>query len=717
MKKINLVLGIHNHQPVGNFDFVFEEAFQKAYLPFLKVHKVHPDIRLAQHFSGILLEWLEKNHPEFIKLLKQSVSKKQVEMLTGGYYEPILPSIPEQDIVGQIVKLTNYVIEKTGYKPSGLWLTERVWEPYLPRPIVRAGVKYTVIDDSHFKSSGLQDQNLLGYYVTEHEGFALNIFPISEKLRYLIPFQPPEKTIKYLRSLATDEGDRLIVFADDGEKFGVWPGTFEQCFENNWLNDFFTLIEQNLDWINLISFDDALSQLKPLGTVYLPTASYREMMEWALPVNAIKEYEGFYHWLKEKNIADYQFNFIKGGFWRNFLAKYPEANNLQKRMLKSSNRFQKLNSKNTELVKARDFIYAGQCNCPYWHGVFGGLYLPHLRNAIYSNLIQADAAMDKVEFKGKEKTGWVKSEIYDYNADGFGEVIVETDRMGLFFSPNKGGSLTELDFKPKAINLIDTMTRRQEAYHQKLYEMNLNQHNSGKGEKVASIHDLVLTKEEGLEKYLNYDWYNRTSLIDHFLHPDVDLKQFAQAQYREQGDFVNQPYNVKIVNKDESAEINLERNGHVWIGSEFVPLYVGKKILVGPGADSFTAKYTLKNTNNSAIELWFGVEFATSLLAGNAADRNYIIPGVELEKTNLASIGSVKNVKKIFLRDDWLGIQVGFEVNRTAAIWRFPIETISMSEAGFERVYQCSVIMPHWKIVLEPGNSWTVVIKESIEQL
>ncbi len=511
MCKINLVLGIHNHQPVGNFDFVFEEAFQKAYLPFLKVHKAHPDIRLAQHYSGVLFEWLEKNHPEFVKLLKQSVNKKQIEMLTGGYYEPILPGIPEQDIVGQIIKLTNYVIEKTGYEPAGLWLTERVWEPYLPRPIVRAGVKYTVIDDSHFKSSGLQEQDLLGYYVTEHEGYALNIFPISEKLRYLIPFQPPEQTIDYLRSLATDEGDRLIVFADDGEKFGVWPGTFEQCYKNEWLDNFFTIIEQNLEWINLISFEEALRQLKPLGTVYLPTASYREMMEWALPVKAIKEYEAFYHWLKEKDIADYQFNFVKGGFWRNFLAKYSEANNLQKRMLKSSNRFQKLNTKNADLVKAQDFIYAGQCNCPYWHGVFGGLYLPHLRNAIYSNLIQADVALDKVEFKGKEKTGWVKTEMCDFNADGFDEVIVETDRMNLFFSPNEGGSLIELDFKPKAINLIDTMTRRQEAYHQKLFEMNMYNQNSGNSENVASIHDLILAKEEGLEKYLNYDWYKRTS--------------------------------------------------------------------------------------------------------------------------------------------------------------------------------------------------------------
>ena len=717
MRKINLILGIHNHQPIGNFDFVFEQAFENAYLPFLKVLKAHPDVRLAHHYSGILFEWLDKNHPEFVKILKQSVNKKQIEMMTGGYYEPILPSIPEQDIVGQIIKLTNYVIEKTGYEPTGLWLAERVWEPYLARPIVSAGVKYTVIDDSHFKSSGLQEQDLLGYYVTEHEGFTLNIFPISEKLRYLIPFQQPEQAFDYLRSLATEDGERLIVFADDGEKFGVWPGTFEQCYDKKWLDKFFTLIEENLDWINLISFNEALQQLKPLGTVYLPTAAYREMMEWALPVKAIEEYEEFYHWLKEKNIAEYQFNFVKGGFWRNFLAKYSEANNLQKRMLLSSMRYQKLLENNKDLEKARDFIYAGQCNCPYWHGIFGGLYLPHLRNAIYSNLIQSDVELDKVEFKGKEKTGWVKSEIRDFNADGFDEVIVETDRMNLFFSPKDGGSLKELDFKPKSINLIDTLMRRQEAYHRKLYEVGGNHQNGENKDNVASIHDLVIAKEEGLEKHLNYDWYSRTSLIDHFLHTDVDLTLFSQAKYREQGDFVNQPYKVKITKNENTVKLNLERDGHVWIGSEFMSLFMGKQITVRPRSDYFTVRYTIKNKNNAVMGLWFGVEFATSLLAGNAPDRNYIIPGVELKNSKLASIGSNENIKKILLRDDWLGLQVGFELNKAATIWRFPIETISMSEGGFERVYQCSVVMPHWRIKLEPGEQWSVNIKENIEQL
>ena len=81
--------------------------------------------------------------------------------------------------------------------------------------------------------------------------------------------------------------------------------------------------------------------------------------------------------------------FVRGGFWRNFMIKYPEINVMHKKMLRVSEKLS--NAKNTDrLDLANDALWAGQCNCPYWHGVFGGLYLAHLRHAIFSNLIMAE---------------------------------------------------------------------------------------------------------------------------------------------------------------------------------------------------------------------------------------------------------------------------------------------------------------------------------------
>ena len=203
---------------------------------------------------------MKENHPEGIDLIKRLVDKKQVELLTGGHFEPILPVIPDRDKIGQIALQTDFLKTEFGVEPSGMWLAERVWEPNLPKMLNQAGVKYTILDDIHFRYSGLDDSQLNGYYLTEDEGMPLALFPISKKLRYAIPFEDPEVTLEYLRNLATDDCHNVAIYADDGEKFGVWPETYEHCFVNGWLERFFRLISDNLDWIELKPFGEILQE-------------------------------------------------------------------------------------------------------------------------------------------------------------------------------------------------------------------------------------------------------------------------------------------------------------------------------------------------------------------------------------------------------------------------------------------------------------------------
>lgn len=282
MKKIKFVFGIHNHQPVGNFDFVFEDAYQKSYLPFLEVLKRYPKIRIAIHFTGILIDWIEANHPELLEMIKEMTASGQLEVMTGAYYEPIISVIPETDRFGQIQKLTKRVKDLFSYNATGMWLAERIWEPTLPSTLHDAGIEYSVIDDTHFKYAGLTDKDLTGYFVTEDLGKSVFLFPISKHLRYTIPFQHPDETIKLLKSMATEDGQNVIVFADDGEKFGVWPDTYQHVYKNGWLDNFFSAIEENLDWIEMHHFDEIVDLVAPKGNIYLPTASYAEMMHWSL---------------------------------------------------------------------------------------------------------------------------------------------------------------------------------------------------------------------------------------------------------------------------------------------------------------------------------------------------------------------------------------------------------------------------------------------------
>ncbi|HQT91360.1 MAG TPA: DUF1925 domain-containing protein, partial [Candidatus Kryptobacter bacterium] len=401
MKTINLVLGIHNHQPIGNFDHVLEEAYRKSYKPFLDVLVRFPKIKVSQHYTGFLLEWLKKNHAEIFTQLKSLVKSGQVQIMTGGFYEPILAIIPDKDKLGQIQKLSDYVRKNFGMAPTGMWLAERVWEQHIVKPIAECGVKWVAIDDTHFKYVGLKDENLLGYYVTEEQGRMLNVFPISKMMRYTIPFQPVAKTIEYLRSIASEDGSRIAVYADDGEKFGVWPHTYKHVYEDGWLAEFLKALEANSDWINIVHFSEVLDKVKPIGRVYLQNASYAEMLQWALPEELFRKYEEFEHKLKAADLFDNYEEFVRGGYWRNFLAKYPEVNNIHKKMIVLSDRAHAIKHKSAALDRAIDKVWAAQCNDPYWHGVFGGLYLPNLRYPVYKSLIEAETALDKLEHKPK----------------------------------------------------------------------------------------------------------------------------------------------------------------------------------------------------------------------------------------------------------------------------------------------------------------------------
>jgi hypothetical protein len=62
-------------------------------------------------------------------------------------------------------------------------------------------------------------------------------------------------------------------------------------------------------------------------------------------------------------------------------------------------------------------------------------------------------------------------------------------------------------------------------------------------------------------------------------------------------------------------------------------------------------------------------------------------------------------------------LDIALTLDRPALLWRFPIETVSQSEGGFERVYQSSVVFPNWIIRLEPGEVWKVVLRQEIRQL
>src|SRR6476469_4336749 len=199
---IRFVFVLHDHQPVGNFDHVFEQAYQDSYRQFLDVFERYPSLKLALHTSGPLLEWLDANHGEYLDRLARLVADGRIEIIGGAFYEPILSMIPRRDRIGQIQSYSRYLENRLGAHIRGMWIPERVWEQSMTSDLAAAGVQYTFLDDFHFKNAGLSDDQLHGYYLTEDDGQMLAVFPDSEPLRYMIPFASPQETIDYLGRLA-----------------------------------------------------------------------------------------------------------------------------------------------------------------------------------------------------------------------------------------------------------------------------------------------------------------------------------------------------------------------------------------------------------------------------------------------------------------------------------------------------------------------------------
>ena len=712
MEKVAFLFCVHNHQPVGNFLHVLENAYEKAYLPFIEVLKKYPFMKISIHYTGVLWDFFKDHHPEFLETLKELVKQGQIEMITGGYYEPILPVIPDQDKVEQIKRLTQTIKEAMGTTPQGMWLAERVWEPHLPKYLVEAGIEYITIDDYHFKKSGLREENLRGYYLTEEDGKSVKVFPGSETLRYIIPFHPPEETLEYLSRLRGTSC--AAIFADDGEKFGIWPYTYHSVYEEGWLDRFFGLIGKNLDWIEPMPLGTYALREKPLGRIYLACSSYMEMDEWSLPTEAMVEYGKVVERLKASPEGGPIRRFIKGGFWRNFFAKYPESNDLHKRVLHLREKIG--NPKQKPVPKSQDplhYLYQAQCNDAYWHGVFGGLYLPHLRHALYENLIKAEALCDQEIHREKE---WVELEKVDFNGDGDEEVILKNPEGVLLFS-SRGGALLELDDRAKAFNILGTLARRKEGYHQKLMESREQAAGDETSPtKTKTIHEIFDSKEKSLDQYLHFDRYRKASFLDHFISESTDLESFRRCQYQEEGDFIQRPYDIEARRKEKYQEILFSCRGKVGKDGKGDPVNLGKTFSVSPSQRGVKAAYQI-TYGGEKRKTNFGIEFNINLLAGDAPDRYYDIRGHRLEDRRLASIGELEDVSEVQLVDEWVGMKVVLKTDRNCNLWRFPVETVSLSESGFERIFQGSCLLLYWPLDLEPEREFQVSLDLEIYSL
>ncbi|MFC1555363.1 alpha-amylase/4-alpha-glucanotransferase domain-containing protein, partial [candidate division KSB1 bacterium] len=686
---------------------VFEYNYNKAYKPFLDVYENFSDLPLGLHCSGPLWDWLLESHPEYIERLKSINKEGNIEFLGGAYYEPILSMIPEIDRAGQIKLMKDFLKTEFGQDPGGFWLTERVWEQELTSSLAGSGVEYTIVDDSHFINAGIIDEKLLGYFVTEDQGKLISVFGTNKKLRYKIPYSKPEELKDFFEEQAEKNPGALFVYGDDGEKFGGWPGTHEYIYKEKWLESFFTMLRENSELIKLKKPSDILKQIKPKGKLYIPDSSYSEMMEWALPAKTGHQYEHVNNVLKEQIIWGEASVFLRGGFWRNFKYKYPEANQMYARMMEISGKIQKNRKKIPE--EAVKYLYQAQCNCPYWHGVFGGLYLNHLRFETYRNLIRADHLITESLNKNKEL---LITEEKDFDFDGLNEIAVQNKWHRIYFQPHGGGRIYEWDYFPAKTNLLDTMRRRYETYHQKIMEAT----SAGDEEDVQSIHDISKLKDMSLKDDLIYDKFERKSFLDHIITGEITTGLLRKNEINEICDLPLSEYSTKVKKSAGSVKVTSSVSADLKTNGGFNPIELNKTIVMYKNKTDLDISYNFTNNGIADLDCKLGLEWNFAMLAGDADDRYYFT--VNNEKAGkLNSEIHKKSIERFGLADEWQKIKVIFIFNEPVELFTFPIETISQSESSYEKVYQSSVIYPVIQLNISPGKNKTFSYQIIIETI
>jgi len=516
-----------------------------VYRPIIERATAAGFLPLTVHVSGPLLEWLEEHDGPWLDMIGRLAADGRLELLLAGFDEPILASLPRPDRLEQIGRMREYLQQRFGVQATGLWLTERVWHPELAVDLAEAGVEYTLVDDRHFLVSGFRAEELHRPHYTESDGRRVGLLAIDERLRYLIPFRPPEETADYLKQLRA-HGQPLAVLADDGEKFGGWPGTKDWVYGSGWLDTFLETMQRlTADGeIKLATGQEAFRQVPSGGLAYLGTASYREMEKWALPPAAQQDLTQLEEELGPKHLAA-SGSFVRGGHWHHFLVKYPESNRMHKTMVALST----LSRSRGDPPDARRAIGRAQCNDAYWHGVFGGLYLPHLRGAIWRQLAIAERVLRRGDALACEEL--------DFDYDGFPELWVHSSEFSAVISPHRGGAVEVLTRFKDLTNLADVLTRRRESYHE-IPKPTPQGHGEGKGGGTASIHDIE--RASRLTALPPVDAEPRALLVERLLDEHLSDADYAQANYKPVRSWATAPMSARVSVDGESVTIVLQ--GH-----------------------------------------------------------------------------------------------------------------------------------------------------------
>jgi alpha-amylase len=484
--------------------------------------------------------------------------------------------------------------------------------------------------------------------LTETLGCLLKVFPARPALANAISFAQPSVILDYLKRLAEARPGSTIVFAVDGEMFGSRTSTASYANMIDWIERFCELTMSSGNWLGTVTLATATNRSLPLGKIYFSDNAYR---------------------------------------YRNLQARCAPSDEMYARMLGVSQRLtaaeRDLESDPDYLEAARLELYRGQCGSAYGNGTSGGIGVPHLRHAVYRQLIAADNALDEIEGKGGPR---VQADVGDFNLDGRQEVRLENDHLIALCRPACGGHIYELDLREQLTNVLATFDRVPEA----------DEHGTIRQRQKARDHRV-------------YDRHPRKALVDHFFPVEVTIQDVAGGRDVDCGDFALGTFQAKVRRETRRVAVIMDRGGRAGDRS----IRIRKTIELAAGESRLSIRYEIEEIPADAC-LHFGAEINLAGLSGQASGACYSDPtGAKLGP--LDSRLDLPHAGGITVSDPATNLAFALTWSQAAGLWCFPIETSGQGEGEFETILQSSAVIPHWHVMPDERGRWEVSIEWGFE--
>ncbi|MDR0301663.1 MAG: DUF1925 domain-containing protein, partial [Treponema sp.] len=408
--KMLLILGSHAHVPSGASEKEFQYVYENKMRPFVSNLYRYSNIQAVLHYSGVLLYWVERNHPEFFMLIEDMVARKQAEILSGGFYEPMLPLIPLQDRIGQIEFMTTYLRKHFGKRPLGCWIPGMTWEQHLAAALAASDMHYTFLSQAQFVQAGLSGTDLYFPCISEDQGKLITVFPVSLSTQAVLAQKSSSQVFLELRKTMEEEN-------------ALSPDSIITVFPEEPFSD--PEEAQDTAWHR---FFEELSLSKDFVETVLPAKVIR--------TNRIFKKASF------PNSSSLENNFSP----RRFLIEHCETNGIYSKMMFTSVLINQLKGDKYRKQNAREELWKSQDSCLFTPG--GGFLRHELRKAAYSSLLRAEKL-------SREKGKFISSLIqHDFDLDGVKEYLFQDARINCYIQ-QKGASVFELDYLPKDWNYLD----------------------------------------------------------------------------------------------------------------------------------------------------------------------------------------------------------------------------------------------------------------------